>query len=209
MYIRKCPKCNSDIIHKGKHNCINAEKDGKLCKKCMHSGKSQKDMYGDKYEEIIEKRSTSLKKVNHWWQEKIVESRKINGTYVHTKEYKDWLSKNSVFNDTGKNHVKIKKILKEKNISYEEYLDKFSAYQIYHKLVRYLTNKQDLKSLKYFNKRGKCGVKGAYQLDHIIEISEGFVNNIDATIIADIKNLQFIPWEENIKKRKYPGGIIN
>jgi hypothetical protein len=52
-------------------------------------------------------------------------------------------------------------------------------------------------------------VDGAYQLDHIVEISEGYVNGVSPSELASIDNLQFIPWQENMKKRKYPNGIHN
>jgi hypothetical protein len=62
---------------------------------------------------------------------------------------------------------------------------------------------QDIKTLEHYEKRGKSR-KGTdnYQLDHIIPISEGFRNNIDANIIGDITNLRFIPWLENILRNK-------
>jgi hypothetical protein len=47
------------------------------------------------------------------------------------------------------------------------------------------------------------GILGAYQIDHIIDIKFGFDNNIPEEEIADIKNLQFITWEENLKKGYY------
>jgi len=50
------------------------------------------------------------------------------------------------------------------------------------------------------SKHGLCGVDGAYQIDHIIPISYGYDNNIPPEIIADVSNLQFIPWEENLSK---------
>lgn len=48
-----------------------------------------------------------------------------------------------------------------------------------------------------FDEIGRCGVDGAYQMDHIIPIKHGFVNNISPSIIGNIENLQIIPWEEN------------
>jgi len=44
------------------------------------------------------------------------------------------------------------------------------------------------------------GVEGGYQLDHIISIKTGFLNNIPPEEIADINNLQIISWKENRKK---------
>jgi hypothetical protein len=50
---------------------------------------------------------------------------------------------------------------------------------------------------------GKCGVAGAYQIDHIISVREGFEKKIPVEVIAAKENLQVIPWLENI--RKYDG----
>lgn len=49
-------------------------------------------------------------------------------------------------------------------------------------------------------KRGRSGVRGAYQLDHIISIDEGFKRHISPKRIGAYKNLQIITWEENIAK---------
>lgn len=51
-----------------------------------------------------------------------------------------------------------------------------------------------------FDKIGRCGVSGAYQLDHIVSIRHGFLNGIHPSTIGDISNLQIITWEENRKK---------
>lgn len=70
----------------------------------------------------------------------------------------------------------------------------------YIKMVRRLTRKEDLSSLENFEKRGRTGIKGAYQVDHIISIKEGFLCGMHPIEIAHIKNLQMLPWEENLKK---------
>jgi len=49
---------------------------------------------------------------------------------------------------------------------------------------------------------GRMGVKGAYQVDHIISVDYGYNHNIDPEVIANINNLQTIPWLENAKKGK-------
>lgn len=206
-YKRNCPKCNAIIEHKSKYNCRDAELEKKLCKKCMHAGKSQKELYGDRYHEIIKKRSVSLKKINHWWHDKIVESRIKNGTYKITDNHKKKIIKNTIFAKKGKDHIRIQKILNEQNITYDQYIDKLNDYKRYKREVILLTNLVDVSSLKNYDKRGKAGVKGAYHLDHKIEISEGYIKGINPTEIAKIENLQFIPWEENMKKRKFPNGI--
>jgi len=86
------------------------------------------------------------------------------------------------------------------NISYEEYESKLSKKEKYYKMVKRITESQDLSSLNDYDKRGRSEKKGAYHLDHIIPISYGLLNDIDPYIIGHISNLRFIPALENIKK---------
>jgi len=48
--------------------------------------------------------------------------------------------------------------------------------------------------------RGRCGVAGAYQLDHVISIKEGFVRGLSAEYIGSAENLQMLPWKQNLLK---------
>lgn len=86
------------------------------------------------------------------------------------------------------------------NISYNDWISKKSAREIYYKSVWHITNKQPLPLLANHDNRGNAGVVGNYQLDHIYPISVGFENNISPETIGYISNLRFISWEENIKK---------
>jgi hypothetical protein len=54
--------------------------------------------------------------------------------------------------------------------------------------------------LENWDKRGRCGVEGAYQLDHIRSIDWGWKNGIDAEVIAEWDNLRMIPWKTNLLK---------
>jgi hypothetical protein len=49
-------------------------------------------------------------------------------------------------------------------------------------------------------KLGKCGVDGAYQIDHIITVRQGFEQGIPVEVIAAAENLRVIPWLENVQK---------
>lgn len=71
----------------------------------------------------------------------------------------------------------------------------------YYNEVWRLTKKQPLACLPNFDKRGKAR-KGSdnYQLDHIISIHKGYLVGIAPEIIADISNLQMLPWKDNIQK---------
>jgi len=67
--------------------------------------------------------------------------------------------------------------------------------------VRKITEKQPLHLLENGDKpRTICGIDGGYQLDHIVSIKNGFEKQIPPHVIGNIKNLRFIPWEENRSK---------
>ena len=75
------------------------------------------------------------------------------------------------------------------------------AYALYKHGVYQATTKWDLSVLPNSDKpRGLCGVDGAYQLDHIISVYEGFQKNLPVSVIGHIDNLRFIPWRENLAK---------
>lgn len=47
---------------------------------------------------------------------------------------------------------------------------------------------------------GRCGVDGAFQIDHLYTLKDGFINNVHPSILSHPCNLQLIPWLENDKK---------
>jgi len=96
-----------------------------------------------------------------------------------------------------------------RGISYNKYLNIKDDYKKYKNDVMKVTRQQSINQLPNYEKRNNSGVDGAYQLDHKYSIIEGFKNNISPEIIGGIKNLEFIPWEENIKKRTKCSITIN
>jgi len=50
------------------------------------------------------------------------------------------------------------------------------------------------------NLLGRCGVKDAYQIDHVIPISIGYELKIPVTSMSIVENLQIMPCEDNLKK---------
>lgn len=79
-----------------------------------------------------------------------------------------------------------------------------SKYKQYQREVFKLTEENYAKNIDVINPnrypRTLAGVEGGYQLDHIKSIKYGFDNNINPSIIADITNLQMLPWIDNVKK---------
>ncbi len=92
-------------------------------------------------------------------------------------------------------------LAKQYGHNYDDYINNLSEYKKYKRLVYKITNQQNINTLINFDKRGLTGHIGAYHLDHKYSIVEGFKNSINPEIIGNIKNLEFIPWEDNLKKK--------
>jgi len=103
----------------------------------------------------------------------------------------------------GKDNPGVRSRLKKLGISYDEYMSTWKEdKKRYYVMVRQITENQPIHTLEnYDNPRTLCGITGGYQLDHIISISSGFENKIPPEVIGNIKNLQFITWEENLSKQ--------
>ena len=78
------------------------------------------------------------------------------------------------------------------------------AYLRYKYEVMILTEASYVKHIDIINPlrlpRTLAGINGGYQLDHKTPIIHGFRNSIPAHIIADVSNLQMLPWKENVIK---------
>ena len=100
----------------------------------------------------------------------------------------------------------VTRLLKKHSIKRELDIPK---YRKYNNKVRRLTESNYAKYKEVINPndypRTLCGVVGGYQVDHIIEVRECFDNGISAEDCASLENLQMIPWETNLKKRKLKG----
>lgn len=101
----------------------------------------------------------------------------------------------------GENHPGIKKRMSVLNLTWNEYTDWRKNQKTYYREVWRITNQQPLQTLENFESRGRAGIEGAYHLDHIVSISEGFKKKIAPEIIGGMENLKFITWEDNLKKR--------
>jgi hypothetical protein len=102
-------------------------------------------------------------------------------------------------NRYGENNAYVKYIMKEQNISYNEYLKMWEDKKRYYMLVKNITSKQNISILENYEKRGTYENEG-YHLDHIYPIVKGYENNIPPEIIGDITNLRYIYWKDNLKK---------
>ena len=81
--------------------------------------------------------------------------------------------------------------------------EKFKEFRDYVRFMTEKTYKEFKEEINPFNhRRGQCGSPGAYQLDHIMSIFEGFTNGIDPEFLSSRINLQMLPWKDNLKKSK-------
>lgn len=89
---------------------------------------------------------------------------------------------------------------------YGEYNHNFnpnkSQFKKYLAEVTRITNRYDIQLISGYkpNLRGRNGVIGAIQLDHIVSVKTGFTKGIAPEVIGHICNLQFVPWELNRSK---------
>jgi transposase len=133
--------------------------------------------------------------VEHKNREEISKITKLNKSYIEKI-----LSKSN-YRRTKSEGTTIGMLKRFSGISYEDFLKNLNDFKKYKRKVVSITKKQPIHNLLNFNKRGVSGVDGNYHLDHKFSIVEGFKQKISPWIIGNIINLEFIPWEENVKKR--------
>lgn len=91
--------------------------------------------------------------------------------------------------------------LKIRRNNYMDKIGDVSQLGYYRRQVMRFTLANDFSGLDNYDKRGRSGVEGAYQLDHKFSVIEGYLQNIPPWYIGSIHNLEMIPWIDNIKKR--------
>jgi hypothetical protein len=103
----------------------------------------------------------------------------------------------------GKDNPGVRSRLKKLGISYDEYMSTWKEdKKRYYVMVRQITENQPIHTLENYDKgRSLAGTPNGYQLDHIISIGHGFENKIPPNVIGNIENLQFIKWEDNLRKQ--------
>lgn len=118
--------------------------------------------------------------------------------------YEQWLDNNARNPERNKklsNSMKESRAKRDGYENWDEWFSQLSEREQYYHTVRVLTE-QNVHLIPNYNetKRGLAGIKGAHHIDHIIPITKGYKSNIPPEQIADVSNLQFIPWKENLKK---------
>jgi len=185
-------KCSTDY-NKGKptwnsgkkYEDIYTEEQIKRIKSAQsHKGKDNPN-YGKKHSEEVKKIISEANKGKVPW----CKGMNMTGYYADRDQ-------------SGENNPIVKKVMREENLqTYEDYKnfikERRGPKQYYRDSVSRLSRRQPIHLLENYDKWGR---KGGYELDHIYPVSEGYKSGIPVEIISDIRNLQFIPKEDNIKK---------
>lgn len=211
-YKRNCPKCDVELGYENKRCWYNANKANSKCKKCSYESVSEtlikkiKDgtyipnirPTNDKITYKFYRTCPNCKREIGYTRKDIMNSAEKRksvcnscSTYIHKKTFKDVISDDN---------IKQMRATKAGFQSWEEYVENYPKKQFYKREVWRLTYKQRIQTLENWNLRGRCGVDGAYQLDHIKSIDWGWKNGILPEQIAEWKNLRMIPWKTNLLK---------
>jgi len=212
---RECPICKKPLYYSCKRYLNRAINNGSSCNTCRKISDKQKQQIREynlkngvrppnRTKEYREKEvHTHFKKCPRCNKEMGYTSKRglktaINGkTLCHSCAGIVYKTNNNRITDEA---TKKMRATKAGFNSWEEYLEKYPLKKQYKAKVWSHTYKQPLKTLEHFDKRGRCGVEGAWQIDHIISVDEGWKKNIDAKIIGHISNIQMLPWKKNLEK---------
>jgi hypothetical protein len=212
VYNRNCPNCGDVIEYKNPRSFKWANRDKKPCRKCY--SKQISETLKKKVEDgtfVVNKRpKNSEVKYTHFrncpnCNEQISYSRKDIRDSLEKKRTvcnscSTKIYKKGVMSGVTNQQTLQMRATKAGFTNWEEYVEKYPKKQFYKREVWRLTYRNPLNELEHWEKRGRCGVDGAYQLDHIKSINWGWENGIPAETIAEWDNLRMIPWKDNRDK---------
>jgi hypothetical protein len=211
---RNCPNCDCELKYTNKTSWYNAKRLNSKCTKCYRNEIST--TLKEKYEKgefnfvprNKEREKTLLKpfkrncpdcgnEMSYVREETLNASIKKNTVCNSCSTYKY----NKTFNDVIKpEHTLQMRATKAGFQNFDEYKLRYPKKQFYKREVWRLTYQNPLDTLEHWELRGRCGVEGAYQLDHIKSINWGWENGIEPEVIAEWDNLTMIPWRTNLLK---------
>jgi hypothetical protein len=223
LWIRKCPKCNCDIIHRNFESAKMCHKQKRLCYTCGSWNKGLTKNTNDSIKKMSSKVSKSMKELRKHispWNTGLTKENnttlKIMGDkhygFRHTNKTKKIIgnySKNFWKNKDYRNKIieQLKLIfsdekrinewrLKMESGGYFTPLELKSDFEKYKQSVWNYTRKNNLSILENYNKRGRSN----YHLDHKYSITKGFLDNIPPKILGCIHNLEMLTHKKNIVK---------
>jgi hypothetical protein len=213
-YFRSCPQCNAEIVYKNARSFKWATRDNTGCRKCYSKKISEtiKTRYNNGEYNFVPRNAEREKTKERNYHRNCPECGN-NMSYIKEATMKESLRRNTIcnrcscykYNKTFKDVIKPEHILQMRATkagfsNFEEYKEKYPKKKFYKQEVWRLTYQHDLSKLPNVELRGRCGVDGAYQLDHIQSINWGWENGIEPSVIASMENLKVIPWRENLLK---------
>ena len=214
-YSRECPKCEKTLYYATYRNLQRAIQNNRHCNTCRRLSPEQRKKMSEtnlrrgilpplttkeymasrnyKFFKNCPRCNTQMKYTTQW---RLVESIRKGTLCIRCR---------AIVSDAGKYRITseaVKKMRATKAgfVSWEEYLIMYPIKKQYKAEVWRHTYKQSLNELENYDKRGRMGVEGAYQIDHIISVDEGFKKGISAEKIGHISNIQILPWKENLEK---------
>jgi uncharacterized protein YnzC (UPF0291/DUF896 family) len=95
---------------------------------------------------------------------------------------------------------KVLQTKKERGLIFRWSDEEIKSYEKYRQKVTYLSGKSYLENIKVINPEKLNRGHLTHHLDHIYPVILGFLNNIDAELISNYKNLQLLPHLENRSK---------
>lgn len=218
IYKRNCPKCGDAIEHINPRSFKWAKRDGKPCRKCYSKNISAtlkaKVESGEWKPHIRDAKKESTQSKNFkrscpkcandisYTSLKGLKKGELAKTICNACSTK--IHKKGIMNGLTVEQTQQMRATKAGFENFEEYKEKYPKKEMYKREVWRYTYKHPLETLENWDKRGKCGVDGAYQLDHIQSIDWGWKNKIPAEVIAEWDNLRMIPWKENLEKGVSP-----
>ena len=169
---RVCPNCNAEMKYNGKHHKKTSREAEKKLRICKRC--SNTGMNNPAYGKPAWSRGKKR------------------------PDHSKWLKENNPMFDI---QYRDNYFLKQFGVTAEQWAETKDDRYLYILEVLRITKQQPIHKLPNFDKIGRIE-NGGYSIDHIYPKSKAFDNNIPASLIGDIRNLQIIPGIENSIKRE-------
>jgi len=209
---RNCPNCDCELEYTNKRSWYNAKRLNSKCTNCYRNTISVtlKEKYKSGELNIVPRKKDCdlIKPFKRNCPECGNEMSYVSEGTLNTSIKKNTMCNscstykyNKTFNDviTPEHRLQMR-ASKAGFQNFDEYKLRYPKKQFYKREVWRLTYQHPLDTLEHWELRGRCGVEGAYQLDHIKSINWGWENGIEPEVIAEWDNLRMIPWRTNLLK---------
>ena len=224
QWSRICPKCGGTVYHKSRQDRNRREREGRTCggkanEDCKVISKAQRKklseaLMGTTYPN---RRARPDKTTPPKWTRPCPNCDTTIGYHGEYHHYQRAVKQNTLCNacaiiecegtlaDKMRKNPKFVKQMRATKAGFKdwaEYQKKYPKWKKYKAAVWSETYKSLNRNpiLENFELRGRCGVEGAYQIDHIVSVKEGFKRRLSPKTIGAYSNLRMIPWKENRTK---------